>query len=180
MMLVNTCVHHTKVSQVQYRSQLTNLNSRMLRELNINHYIVPVGRTGELQAKTRRRFCAGNCFAMIMILWPWLAVHKENLGHALSLNMRCEAIHDGEIFPNHGVLTMPAGPTWLAFLPRHFFWYTYYIQTENVWLFNYLEINFREYQIYSSQKCSSNHSQRSQTSSSMVVLRICKQVARAL
>jgi hypothetical protein len=34
-------------------------------------------------------------------------LHKEKLGHALSLNMmRCEAIHDGEIFPNHGVLAM--------------------------------------------------------------------------
>jgi hypothetical protein len=48
---------------------------------------------------------------------------------ALSLNMmRCEAIHDGEIFPNHR--SWPCWP-WLglrrglAFLPVRFFWHTY-------------------------------------------------------
>jgi hypothetical protein len=53
---------------------------------------------------------------------PRPAVHKEKLGHALSLNMiHCEAIHDGEILQNHGVLTMLTGPTWLVFLAGHFF-----------------------------------------------------------
>jgi hypothetical protein len=28
--------------------------------------------------------------------------------------MRCEVIHDGEIFPNHRVLTILDGLTWLA------------------------------------------------------------------
>jgi hypothetical protein len=40
--------------------------------------------------------------SLTMTILPRPAVHKEKLGHALSLNMRCEVIHDGEIFPNHG------------------------------------------------------------------------------
>jgi hypothetical protein len=49
---------------------------------------------------------AGNCFG----LRPWPAVHKEKLGHALSLNecTCCEVFHDGEIFsesqgPDHAL-----------------------------------------------------------------------------
>jgi hypothetical protein len=68
----------------------------------------------KLQAKRRSRDCAGNCFAYDNDK-PWLAVHKEKLGHALSLNMiRCDVIHDGEIFLNHGVLIMLASLTWLG------------------------------------------------------------------
>jgi hypothetical protein len=55
----------------------------------------------------------GNCFTYNNDI-PLPAVHKEKLGHTLSLKMmRCEAIHDGEIFPNHGVLTTLT-MTWLA------------------------------------------------------------------
>jgi hypothetical protein len=71
--------------------------------------LFPFGRTDESFKQRRRRDCAGNCFAYDKDK-PWPAVHKAKLGDALSLNMRCEAIHDGEIFQNHGVLTMPAGP----------------------------------------------------------------------
>jgi hypothetical protein len=98
--------------------------------------------------------------------WELQAIEK--LGHALSLNMRCEVIHDGEIFPNHGAC---AGGL-------HFFWHTYKQKMCDYLI--YLQMNYREYQIYSSQKVSSNHSRRSQTSSSMVVLRICERVERAL
>jgi hypothetical protein len=121
-------------------------------ELKIKHYIVPFERTDwwELQAKTPPGLCGKLLRFTITIVWPRLAAHKEKLGHALSLNMRCEVIHDGEIFPNHGILTMPAR----LGLRRSLAFLLICLQTENVRLFNYLEMNFREYQIYSS----SNHS----------------------
>jgi hypothetical protein len=108
---------------------------------------VPFGRSDE------SRHCAGNCFAYDNDKPPPPAVHKEKLGHALSLNMmRCEAIHDGEIFPNHRVLTMLT-MTWLA--PGPSFLLTH-LRTENDYLI-YLEMNW-EYKIYSLQKFSSNDS----------------------
>jgi hypothetical protein len=89
--------------------------------------------------------------------WTWCVVRQFTMG---------------EIFPNHGVLTMLT-MTWLALgacVSSRAFLLTH-LQTVNVWLFNiYLEMNW-EYKIYSSQKFSSNHSRCSQTSSSMVVLR---------
>jgi hypothetical protein len=59
------------------------------------------------------------------------------------------------------------GPTWLTFVPGRFFRHTYE-QKMCDYLID-LEMNYREYQIYSSQKFPPNHSWRSQTSSSMVV-----------
>jgi hypothetical protein len=125
-----------------------------------------------LYCSVRDRDCAGNCFAYDNDK-PRPAVQIETgsrpiAEHALWGDSRWENIS----------ASRPASQTWLA--PGA-------CVSSNVWLFNiswnYLHCTLymlhREYQIYSSQKFPSNHSQHSQTSSSMVVLRICKRVERA-
>jgi hypothetical protein len=81
-------------------------------ELKINHCIVPLGRTDEtLRAKMPPRL-HGNCFAYndkprpLYTNWVTPCRWMQSF-----YNMHCGAIHDGEIFPNHGFLTMPAGVT---------------------------------------------------------------------
>jgi hypothetical protein len=81
----------------------------------------------ELQAKMQPGL--GNCFAYDNDK-PRPAVHKEKLGHTLSLNMRCEVIHDGEIFPNHG------RPDLACVSSRAFFWLTTgNIEAHDIWSF---------------------------------------------
>jgi hypothetical protein len=75
--------------------------------------------------------------------------------------VRCEVIHDGEIFPNHRVLTMLAGRLGLRRGLRFFPGISSDTLTNRKWLCDYLiylEMNYREYQIYSSQTFSSNQS----------------------
>jgi hypothetical protein len=143
-------------------------------ELKINHYIVPFGRTGESFKQRSRQDCVGNCFDYDNDK-PRPAVHNRETGsHPIYCWTWCFVrwFTMGKYFRITG--SWPCWLVWLGLRRGLEFLLTHW-RTEIVWLFNisYLAMNYWEYKIYSSQKFSSNHSQRSQTSSSMIVLRIC-------
>jgi hypothetical protein len=175
---VQHCVLPPRSSVIE-RNILKHSWRKCLPKLKINHYIVPFGRKDESVKQRHHPDCAGNCFAYDNDKTR-PAVHKEKLGHALSLNMmRCEMIHDGEIFPNHWSwscwpvrLGLRMG---LAFLPVRFFWHTYEPKMCDYLI--YLLMNYREYQIHSLQKFSSN---QSVFANFQVQWLFCERIERAL
>jgi hypothetical protein len=145
-------------------------------ELKINHYIVPFGKTDEsFKQKDATGTARETASLTITINHSWLYIKRNWVTPYRWTWCIVRRFTMGKYFRITG--SWPCWPVLLGLrrglgvFPGHFFWYTYEQKIYDYLIIYDLEMNYREYQIYSSQKFSSNHSRRSQTSSSMVVLR---------